>query len=471
VGLVDGERQHRARAEIAEQVAGSFLEATPVVAVDAPSAMGLAELIRVLDDVVAGTPVRIDHGRPRLWIDRSFTVRGAGTVVTGTLTGGSLAVHDGLEAVPGPPPRHEPLEVRVRGLQTHKRSLPTVPPGQRVAVNLIGVPHTAFDRGQALVRPGQWTRTRTVDASLHVLASLDHDVGRRGAYQAFVGSSQHAVALRILGSTALAPGERGLVRIHLPVPLTLLPGDRYVLRESGRSETVGGGEVLDVDPVLPAGQARPDRSVDRVVAERAWTTAEQLEQLTGERREPNVAGRWIVDGRVLRADQERLRRVVDGAGPLGLDMTRLSERDRAVLSTLDDVAADGLHVRPARFRDGDVLADHPFVAMLESSLFAPPDPREAGVAREELRELVRSGRVVERDGYYFSDRAMSEAALTVAGLLTRYPEGITASTVRAELCTTRKYVLPILGYLDATGVTRRRGDLRIAGPRLPVAPE
>jgi selenocysteine-specific elongation factor len=109
--------------------------------------------------------------------------------------------------------------------------------------------------------------------------------------------------------------------------------------------------------------------------------------------------------------------------------------------------------------------------LLEGSPFAPPDPKGAGVPKEELRQLVRDGRVIERDGYYFSAGAMTEAARAVARLLDRYPDGVTASTVRDELRTTRKYVLPILGYLDATGVTRRRGDVRIGGPRLPTAPE
>jgi selenocysteine-specific elongation factor len=300
------------------------------------------------------------------------------------------------------------------------------------------------------------------------LASLDHEVGRRGAYQAYVGSSQQTVALRILGRNAVAPGERGLVRIHLPAPLALLPGDRYVLRESGRSETIGGGEVLDVWPVLPAARARPDRSVDRVVAERAWTTPEELEQLTGEHREPNLTGRWVVDPAVLSAARARMERAVGDAGPLGLDVTRLAERDRAVLSTLEGVTSDGSRVRHAHV-DEDPLADHPYMDLLERTPFAPPDPRAAGVPREELRELVRNGQVIERDGCYFSARAMSEAARAVARLLSRHPDGVTASTVRDELHTTRKYVIPILGHLDATGVTRRRGDLRIGGPRLPTS--
>src|SRR5205807_166713 len=122
----------------------------------------------------------------------------------------------------------------------------------------------------------------------------------RGAYQAYLGSGEHAVRLRVLGSDAIAPGSTGLVRLHLPVSLPLLPGDRYVLRESGRSETVGGGEILDVAPVLPAAKARPSRSVDRVVAERGWIPAAELERLTGERRAPTVSG-WVTAPGVVEA--------------------------------------------------------------------------------------------------------------------------------------------------------------------------
>src|SRR5205823_14632168 len=157
-----------------------------------------------------------------------------------------------------------------------------------------GVAYDGLARGHALVRADQWQPTRTVDASLHVLDALDHEVSQRGAYQAYVGSGEYPVRLRVLArQDAILPGDEGLIRLHLPVRLPLLPGDRFVLRESGRDETVGGGMVLDVAPVLPAAKAAPDRSVDRVVTERGWIEAAELERLTGERR-PADLGRWVV---------------------------------------------------------------------------------------------------------------------------------------------------------------------------------
>src|SRR5262249_21678250 len=116
----------------------------------------------------------------------------------------------------------------------------------------------------------------------------------------------------------------------------------------------------------------------------------------------------------------------------------------------------------------DPLASHPFVAALAEAPFTPPSPAESGVAAAELRELVRRGLVVERDGVYFAPTAIDDAARTVARLLATSPDGVTVAEVRDALGTTRKYLLPLLALLDGSGVTRRRGDLRIAGPRLPA---
>ena len=330
--------------------------------------------------------------------------------------------------------------------------------------------HDRVARGDALVRPGQWHTTRTLDCSLTVLFSLEHEVSRRGAYHAYIGSGEHPVRLRLLGSDALAPGEAGAARVHLPVALPLLPGDRYVLRESGRGETVGGGEVLDVDPVLPASKAAPDRSAERVVAERGWVEVEVLERLTGERRAPTVGAKWIVSPDVLAATRQELVEAVAAGGRLGLDVAALDDRQRAVLGTMSEVKVStgrALAAGAAPSAAGGE-APHPFVAALEASPFAPPDPDAAGVDRGELRDLVRRGLVVERDGCYFAPAAVDAAARTVARMLAAHPEGVTVAQVREELGTTRKYLLPLLGHLDATGVTRRRGDLRVAGARLPA---
>ena len=270
--------------DVTEHVAGTFLDGAPVVPVAAPAGTGLDELRAALGRLARTTPAAVDRGRPRLWIDRVFAARGSGTVVTGTLTGGAIATGDRMVVEPGG------RGVRVRSIQTHGVVVERIDPGNRVALNLSGIEHTELARGDAVVAPGQWHLTDRFDARLHVLASLDHTVSRRGAYLAYLGSGEHAVRLRVLGPDAIRPGTDALVRIHLGTAVPLLPGDRFVLRETGRDETVGGGEVLDVAPVLPASRARPDRRVERVVAERGWVDADELERLTGEPRRRSVGG-------------------------------------------------------------------------------------------------------------------------------------------------------------------------------------
>jgi selenocysteine-specific elongation factor len=357
----------------------------------------------------------------------------------------------------------------VRGLQSLGQPRESIGPGNRTAVNLAGIHHDEIGRGDALVRPGHWHRTRTFDASLEVLASLDHDVSRRGAYVAYIGSGEYAVRVRVLGRGTLAPGDDGFARLHLSTALPLTPGDHYVLRESGRSETVGGGEILDVDPVVPAARAHPDRSVDRVVAERGWITVTELERLSGEHRDATI-GRWVVDPDALRVARESVIGRIEDAAALGLDIATLDERDRAVLDALardGDVAVTG--GRAVRAGAADPLAGHPYVAALEASPFRPPSPAELGVDPVELRELVRRGLVVEQDGVWFAPAAIEDAARSVAEMLAATPEGVAVADVRAHLDTTRKWAVPLLTILDSRGITRRRGDVRIAGPRLPDA--
>jgi selenocysteine-specific elongation factor len=458
VDLVDDDRRAAVRREIGERVSGTFLAGAPVVAVAPPSGAGVEDVRKAVADLVAACPPPADRGRPRLWVDRSFAAKGAGTVVTGLLTGGSIAVGDRLVvgAVERP--------VRVRAIQTLGRNVEQVGPGSRAALNLAGVDHGDVSRGDAAVEPRRWRPATLVDASLTVLAGLAHQVGRRGAYLAYIGSGEHPVRLRVLGAPSVAPGTTGRVRLHLATPLPLLPGDRYVVREAGRQETVGGGEILDVAPVLPASKARPDRSVDRVVAERGWIEGDELEAITGERRAPTV-GRWVVAPGALREVEATLRERVGAAGPRGVELASLAERDRAVIGTLPDVVIRDGRVHPADARDP--LADHPAVELLSGGGLGPPDP--AGFDRGELRALVRRGDLVERDGVYFAARAIATAAELAAELLAGEPDGFTVSRFRDAAGITRKHALPLLNELDARGITRRRGDVRIAGPRLQQA--
>lgn len=454
VDAVDDEWRQLQEMDISERLAGTFLEGARVVGVSSTTGGGIEELRSTLADLVRTTPGAADAARPRLWVDRVFAAKGSGTVVTGTLTGGQVHIDDQL-SVAG-------RSVRVRGIQSHGERHDRIGPGNRVALNLVGVDHTDLQRGDAVVVPSQWRPTQRFDATLKVLPSLGHDVSRRGAWFAYIGSGEFPVRLRVLGTERIAPGGEGLVRLHLATPLPLVRGDRFVLRESGRDETVGGGEVLDVRPILPASRARPDRSVDRVVREHGWIDADELVALTGERREPGI-GRWVVDPTALEETRASVRQRVKAAGELGLDIAALDERERTVLGSIDDVAVADGRARHAEIRDP--FANHSFLSVLLEGGFAPPDP--TAVDRAQLRELIRRKLVVERDGICFHPTAIHDAALAAARLLQASPAGFTVSQFREALGITRKHAMPLAAELDARGITRRRDDLRIAGPRLP----
>jgi selenocysteine-specific elongation factor len=459
-------------ADLQQRLNGSCLGTAAIVRTDAPTGMGLKELDSALETCLRRLRVAPDRGRPRLWIDRCFTRPGVGTVVTGTLTGGSMTVGDELHLVPGPRPHRRPLAVRVRSVQSHRRVLSAVGPGNRVALGLTGTGHdrlewSKVERGQAVVRLEQWAPTAMLDASLRVLTQAPVPIARRGAYHAYFGAGEYAVRLRVLGASAIEPGAEGLVRLHLPACLPLLPGDRYVLRDSGRSATVGGGEVLDVAPVRPASSARPDRVVERVIAERGWVDVADLARLTGEHRSPTLGDRWVVDPDRLAAARRTLVTRVQGAGAGGLELAALDDREREVLRVLAGEGEISIHDGVATPKGSEAhLSAHPYVVALEAAPFSPPEPASFGVGPGELRRLVSAGLILERDGHYFSAEAMARGAERVAQLLVQHPGGITVAMVRDQLKTTRKHAVPFLSLLDALGFTSRQGDVRVAGPQL-----
>lgn len=471
--LVDDELLELAKLDVSEHIAGTFLESADITAVNALDGTGIDELRISLDTLLDRTPQARNVNRPRMWIDRSFAIKGSGTVVTGTLTGGSLNIGDELLLAPQRRP------VRVRSIQCLHRNVDTVTPGNRVALNLTGVNHNNIARGNVVVKDRQWFHSATFDASIDVLDTLDHDLSRRGAYMVYLGSGEHPCSLRVLGPDVIAAGSSGYVRIRLPNAFPMSPGDRFVLRESGRSETIGGGEILDVDPVTKASKAQPDRSVERVIAERGWIRRDHLELLTGVRREATV-GDWIVEETALTEAIATLRERIDKAEGLGVELAVLNERERALVDSLDDVEIDGTHVRKI---DADLaLANHPYVLALNESLFEPPAPD--GVDMAVLNDLVRRSIVIRSEGLFFSAEAVRVGARLLLEYFDTKPDahsdggsqnadniGATVSEIREVWATSRKFTLPLLAYFDANGLTRRRDNVRIAGPRLNKAAE
>jgi selenocysteine-specific elongation factor len=264
VDLVGPDRVAEVARQVRDRLAGTTLAGAVVVETAAPAGLGLDRLREELDralDRVAEPP---DRGRPRLPVDRVFSIRGSGTVVTGTLSGGALDAD--AEAVLLPAGRR----VRIRGLQAHGRPAGHATPARRVAVNLSGVATSEVARGDVLALPGQWRPTRTADCRLRCLPGAAGPLRARGAYLLYAGAAEAAVRLQPLDAIEVPPGEHALVRLHLDTPLVLDPFEPVVLRDSGRDETVGGGPVLDPFPPSPVrGTTARVRRVEELEAREA----------------------------------------------------------------------------------------------------------------------------------------------------------------------------------------------------------
>ncbi|MFM8249007.1 MAG: selenocysteine-specific translation elongation factor [Acidimicrobiaceae bacterium] len=456
VDLVDAKVESDRRNEIRTKLRESFLSDAPIVSVSVVSSKGLDEIRNALDVLIGNStcnsPTR-NRNRPRLWIDRSFSSRGAGTVVTGTLIDGS--VESGTELIVV----RTRQRVRVREIQQHEKSTPQLAPGQRCALNLVGVNHTEIFRGDALVIEDQWLPSALFDASLSTVPSLQHRVTRRGSYSIYIGSGEFAAKIRLIGTRELQANENGFVRIALQTSISILPGDRYILRESGRQETIGGGEILDIAPILRASKAKPDRSVERVISERQWVTAKELELLTGKVFQPMV-GDWMTTAKHLDATRKELALKLAKTSD-GLEISRLKPHEQAVLATLPEVVIEmGL----ARIKGSSSITEHPYVGLFAKAGVTPPDTKT--LDRNIIRQIVQRGLFVDIDGVVFHVSALETARLNVQKILQQHPSGFTVSQFRENLGITRKHAVPLLEALDRRAITKRNGDLRVGGARL-----
>jgi selenocysteine-specific elongation factor len=508
--LVDQATLERVAAEVAGRLEGTTLAGAELVATAAPSGVGVAALAAALDAALDRLPEPPDRGRPRLPVDRVFTMRGSGTVVTGTLTGGSLLAGGEAELLPGG------RRARVRGLQGHGRPLAEATPARRVAVNLAGVATGEVARGDVLVLPGQWAATRVADARLRCLAGAPAPLQGRGAYLVYAGTAESAARLQPLDAAEVPPGGDALVRLHLERPLVLDVFEPVVLRDSGRDETVGGGLILDpFPPGAVRGTAARVRRTEELEARQAAGRPALLERVLAER------------GVVPLTALPRLAAVAPGRLPAALaDAPAVRSRtlawyrptwEAAATSVLEavrrhhhtDPSAPGLATQAARaaalghghpdaagnevvealVADGRLVADGPVVrlpghaerldpaqvalrerveraaAEAGAGLLGEAALAELGADRKATAQLVRMGVLVAvAPGGYLGRSALEGAVET---LRRSFPGGrpFAATEAKEALGTTRRTAIPLLEHLDRTGVTVRHGDLRrLAGP-------
>ena len=487
--LVDDDRERIRREEVRERLAGTGLRDARIVSVSAVDGGGLDELRDALDVLLRdATPP--EEARVRLFVDRVFAIRGAGTVVTGTLSGGCLQVGDEVELLPGG------RRARLRGLQTHGVAEDRACPVSRVAANLVGVEREGLARGDVLALPGRWRPTRMLEALLRPMRGVAHPLTARGAFKLYAGAAEVDATVRILDAPSIEPGGERFVRIRLARPLVLDVFDRFVLRDAGRRATVAGGLVLDTAPPSRAGATAGRRLAARAAArrtdlgpllveERGAVEASEVSLVTGA---PEGAQGWLVDERVRAAAEEALRSVLaahHADHPLergaGLEVARVTVADAlrgagapaspgavetvlAVLASSGQLAREGDTVRLAAHRVA-LDARRPDLDRLVAEIgggheATPPTVRELadrGVAREVIEAADREGLVVRLTPDLVVTTGFAARAEAVARAAT---DGITVSAFREALGTSRKYAVPLLEWLDRRGVTRRDGDLR-----------
>ncbi|MEH1029454.1 selenocysteine-specific translation elongation factor [Micromonospora profundi] len=455
-----------ATAQARAEIAATSLGAVEAVAVSGLTGAGLPDLRAALERLAAGLPAPAVDDPVRLWVDRSFTVRGSGTVVTGTLGAGQLRVGDELEVA------GTQETVRVRGLHSLGEARPDVAAAARVAVNLRGTSRDRIGRGDALLTPGRFHRTDLVDVRL----TGDPAADLPAALTLHVGSAAVPVRVRPLGADT--------VRLRLARPLPLLVGDRALLRDPGRHHVAGGVRVLDVAPpplarrgaaaaraqVLADLDGRPDLAGE--LRRRRLVRAGTLIRMGVPAHAEPVAGDWLADpahwrrlGDQVTEEVTRYAREhpLEPGMPVEVLRQRLALPDRVLVEALirpplrvhaGRVGAAGVADLPepvarAVQRVRDEYGDRPFRAPEADHLV------DLGLGPREIGAAVRAGALLRlADNVVLLPDALDDAVRVLAGL----PQPFTLSAARQALDTTRRVAVPLLELLDRRGATRRLPD-------------
>ena len=500
--LIDDAWAELVRGEVRSALTGTPLARAPVVEVSATKQAGLDELVRAIEDVLGEAPVRRDLDRPRLPVDRSFTMAGFGTVVTGTLLDGALAVGEDIEVVPGG------TRARVRGLQTHRRAIERAAPGSRVAVNLVGIDKGQVARGMTLARPGTLAPTAAIALRLELLPSASHELAHDDEVKIHVGTAEVMARVNLIESDVLAPGATAWAQLRLAEPVAVAAGDRVVLRRPSPSETIGGGVIVDLSPARARRRADAVDALERRVApspaarlvaslDEPRTAAEAGERsgLSASERDAAVtdalsqgAAVALADAlvsrdafeafaaHVLRLCAQAHRRTPLRAGvPREEARTAVRLAPRRFAALVERLVADG---RLSDRRTALALPEHrPTLSAEQERAWAaarqtlardplhPPTPADLekihGLDREVIAALGERGDLVRvgADAVFLPETVGRFADTIVTEL--RSARAITVSRARDLTGSSRKHVLPLLQYLDDHGLTRRRGDDRI----------
>ena len=409
-------------ADVSETLAGTALEGAPIVPVSARTGQGLDELVAVLQEMLVQVEPRRDWGRPRLPVDRVFTISGFGTVVTGTLTDGCFEVGQEVKVLP------RGLKARVRGLQTHKQKVERAAPGSRVAMNLSGVSKADLKRGDVVTIPGWLRPTVLVDVQLRYLPSAQRPLRHNTQLKFFSGAAETMARVRLLGQDRLSPAQSGWAQLQLQEPIALVKGDRFIVRVPSPPATVGGGIVVDPHPGRKHRRLRPE-VLARLETLAQGSPAEILLQAL-ERRGPTSAREFLSTSGLGEAASEALTQLLDEGQAIVLGAQTSIQQPFAAARPADAGAQAAssnrllLRARRTPGRSNQLLAAHTWWAALvdrfsrELSAHHRQFPLRVGMGREALRSGLKLEAKVFNAGLA---RAAAEGLIVEEGATVRLP--------------------------------------------------
>ncbi len=500
--------------EVRQFVKGTFLEKAPLVAVSSLTGENLPQLVAELDALSRDVEPKSAEGVLRLPIDRVFTMKGFGTVITGTILSGAVSLEQEVEILPAG------VKTKVRGVQSHGKPVTRAVAGQRTAVNLQGVEKNDLSRGDTIVSKGFFKSTRNVDVRLSMLKQATR-VLKTGSRIRFYNSTQEAVGrATLIGSDELQPGDEGFVQFRLEAPVIIQHGDRFIIRFYSPLETLGGGVVLDPQPrrhrksaaaaslknietlltggleeklpVLIAGKGFAGMEESEIIGSTAADKQSVLDALSTAVQKKSVlrADSLYVHGSYLADLEARILALIEAFhkdNPLkpGIDkeelkgMLRIRLHPRVLAMSVDGLIkrkllnAEGSKLRLPAFKPGSGQAPgeikNSIVDAIRKGGAQPPLREELPAllkitdkdARDLLKLLADEGRTVRINDSLHLHRDVVEKMRTDLVRHLKDKKEITVAEFRDLAKTSRKFAVPILEYFDTQKVTQRIGDKRV----------
>ena len=506
--LVENEWLELVTEEARELFSSTSLKEAPIIPVSAINYSGIDDIKHTLSVLLRDAPDRVDKSRPRLSIDRVFTLTGFGTIVTGTLVGGSLSEGQEVEILP------KGMKARIRSLQSHKSQRKQVQPGGRVALNLSGIDKSEILRGDTVVLPGQWNSSLYVDARFHALSDLAAPVKHNQEVKVYHGASQRMARIRLIGQSEIPPGDDGWVQLLLSESMVMDRGDHFIVRRPSPGTTLGGGQVVDPQPTSRYKQTDKsplerlekllvgdplDIVLDHIrlngpIAIREVIKNVEVDEVQGiinslisdkrlvrlGKAEPNDNSFLVTRDEWMKFKEQSMTALnayhekypLRPGMPIQEYRTRMrmdpkwatpyieSAIDHSWLQNERNLLKSPSHI-PTLSKEQQAEVDK-LLKRFRSQPFNTPSRREIlmEIDEEILQFLIWSEEVVSvSEDVFFTGSTYNEAVVKIREVF-KEQDTLTVAEVRDLFKTSRKYALALMEYLDACGITRRDGDVR-----------